>query len=592
MSQLTEILEKFSNRLSYRELDTKALDISRSAAAGNLGETQYAEWAMVSNDPLVVVNNTATYITVLASRLTKQPFRPEDDSLNEIAINMRLNGVLSEVYEDVLKDGYAYVAVGCTDGVPQVTRVDSRYIMFTGDNPTLKDASDVIIFQIVPKGFDEEDLIQEEAFPTGYVDFDPDKEKVITSYYHKVDGMVVLDVFNNYSDEPTRYELLGLDRIPVVRFYGDKVELTDKRWHYRGIYYKVGAVMKALALAATKIQIRNATSDDSNYIAPNDAIKNHAPVWQNSSVKTYDTRDANGVDIQPPTPLTHDNQFLIESFKLWQDVIGDMLGPVIQSGSEAVTEEEVHARNEVRDAITNSYLSKFVESVAELYRCIQMFLYGEAKPVVIMGGFIESVKRQTYQAQIEGLFNVGKESGLNMQGIPMVMLQNSDLPDEYKRIIAAAFKSDEFKSPQVQQLQQQLGQSQNDVQQLQWQLAITKSQASSRLERQAEWTKMTERMRKYELMFKQWQEEQRQVQEARMEILKALVASGNTEGVMQMLAAIQHEDKPIIAQPEEMQAVEATTPNYTQMAAYQVNNPTEGVANGVPGNSSDSIGSR
>ena len=36
---LKRVLEKFKPRLSYKELDRSALEISRSAAAGNLGES-------------------------------------------------------------------------------------------------------------------------------------------------------------------------------------------------------------------------------------------------------------------------------------------------------------------------------------------------------------------------------------------------------------------------------------------------------------------------------------------------------------------------------------------------------------------------
>ena len=38
-TNLREILERFKPRLGYRQMDRNALNISRSLAAGNLGET-------------------------------------------------------------------------------------------------------------------------------------------------------------------------------------------------------------------------------------------------------------------------------------------------------------------------------------------------------------------------------------------------------------------------------------------------------------------------------------------------------------------------------------------------------------------------
>ena len=130
--KLQEVLEGFSNKLTYHDLDTRALDISRASAAGNLGEGNYADWAMVSNDPLVIVNIVKTYITTLTSKLTANPFRPADDKLADLMEKIRLNARLSDQYHDVLNDGYSYLAVGRQDGNPVTTQVDARYIRLPG----------------------------------------------------------------------------------------------------------------------------------------------------------------------------------------------------------------------------------------------------------------------------------------------------------------------------------------------------------------------------------------------------------------------------------------------------------------------------
>ena len=62
---LKTILEKFKSRLAYRQMDKEALNISRSLAGGNLGtDKKYAQWASITNDPLVVVNYVAGAPTV------------------------------------------------------------------------------------------------------------------------------------------------------------------------------------------------------------------------------------------------------------------------------------------------------------------------------------------------------------------------------------------------------------------------------------------------------------------------------------------------------------------------------------------------
>lgn len=574
-TRLQKILRRFDRKLNYINLDRDALDMSRAVSAGNLGcekfVENYANWAMVSDDPLVVVNIVKTYITTLNSKLTAHPFRPLDDQLNEKGEGIRLNSQFGETYNDVLNDGYAYLGIGNeADGTPIVKPIDARYIMFNGDDPTLKDATEVVVFQVVPKTADEieEDKYKFVAFPDGYVEFDPEEERVITTYYHIEKGVVYMEVFNSYDDTPKPQKLANLDRIPVVRFVGDKVELTeDKRFHYRGIYYFVGSVLKAMTLAATKLQIRTATSDDDNYMMEDQALADNEELWRNAGVKTYAAKDANGMEIGRPIPIPHDNQFLVNVFDTWLKVIGDMLGPVIASGSEAVTREEVIARNEVKDAITNEYLSKFVDSVEEVYRCIVMLNGGPKSKVKICGGFLENVKRQKADAELMGLYNLAKESGLNTQGFVYMKLANSDLPTSVKMKLEETFKQDPYASPLVVQLKQQIGQLSTQLQAKDQTIALLRLQATQRLERQAEYVKSNETIEMYKLRLKQWEDEQKQTQDARMEVLKTLLANGDVAGAMACVAAIQQQTPPVVPPPDAME----TDAKYQQIVANQVN---------------------
>lgn len=555
--KLNQILERFQSKLSYREQDTRALDISRAAAAGSLGEHEYSEWALISNDPLVVVNYVKTFITTLASKLSSAPFRPQDDKLNEVVMNMRLNSQFTDLYKMTLADGYSFLGLGLDNGKPIANIIDARSIMFNGNDPTLKDATELIVFEVLPKGKDD-DFISD--FPSGYVEFDNQNEKVRTSYYYKQDGKINLDIYEEGIEEPSHFEIPNVDRIPVVRFYGEKFELNDKRYHYRGLYYQLAGIIKATALAATKLQIRVAMSDDDNYIANSDAIANHKPTWKNAGVKEFSNYDANGDPInQPVQPIQHDNGFLVQALETWKNVTSDMLGPVVQSGSEAVTREEVLARSEVRDAIANTYLSNMSDSIAEVYRIINSMLTGNTATVIVEGGFIEAAHRNKFMQQIVNVYNLAKESGLNAQGFIFEILANSELPENMKQRVGRLLMQDPFASPRVVELNQQLQKAQQTIQQQTNQITQLRIMASQRMERQAEWVASQERIKRFEIMFKQWQQENKDTQEARMEVLRRLLDNGDTFGAMAMLQAIRQVDNPVLTEPEtQMQMNDAT----------------------------------
>lgn len=544
---LNQVLERFSSKLSYREMDKTALDISRTAATGSLGEREYSEWALISNDPLVVVNYVKTFITVLASKLSSAPFRPASDELNELVLNMRLNSQLTELYKMTLSDGYAFLGIGLSNGQPITNIIDARYIMYNGNDPTLKDATEIIVFEILPRSKDD-DFIS--SFPSGYIDFAPDAEKVRTSYYHIENGVVKLDIYNEGEDEPQRFEIPGVDRIPIIRFYGEKFELNDKRYHYRGLYFQLSSIIKAMALAATKIQIRTASSDDDNYIVSADAISNQEHTWRNASVKIIDSLDANGNTIPNPfAQIQHDNAFLLQAFEMWKGIVSDQLGPVVQSSSEAITREEVLARNEVRDAIANTYLSNVADSVAEVYRVIQMLTTGDTAKVIVQGGFLEATQRSKMLNNITSIYNLAKDSGLNAQGFVLEILANTDLPLSMKQRVGKLLMQDPFASPQVKQLRTTIQQLNETVQKQNQQITLLRIQASQRLERQAEWVASQERIKRGELAFKQWQQENKDTQEARMEVLRKLLEAGDTAASLAMLNTIQHIDPPVLADP-------------------------------------------
>lgn len=550
MPNLKKVLEQFDSRLAYREEDKAALDISRSLAAGNLGtDKSYAKWAAVTNDPLVVANYVKTYVTTQVSKLSGAPFRPQKEDLFGLGLNARLNSIFTLTYTNVLNDGYDYLGVGMKGGVPIVKQIDARYIMHNGDEPTLRDATDVVVFEVVPLPVDEKQakkITRGNRWISSYVLYDPHSERVRVTHYHKEEGRVIMDFYDDDYDKPQSLPLEGLDRIPVVRFVGERIELDDKKWHYRGLYYVMASVLKAMTLSGTKINIRTASSDDSNYIVRQDAIANGNETWKNSGAKEIANVDQNGQEIPAVQFIEHDNQFLLNAFNTWKGVVSDMLGPVVASGSEAVTREEVIARNEIKDAISNTYLTWMADSIEEVYRIIQMFNGGGTADVVIVGGYIDSLKRQKDSAQIIQLYQYAKEGGLNTDWAVMKLLELSDLPEKMKAEILASLKQDPFKSPQVIQLQQVVQKLNQTIQQQNTQIALLRLQATQRLERQKEFIDSTERTKRLELAYKQWADEQKQTQDARMEVLKNLLEQGDYAGALQVVTEIEHQSNPII----------------------------------------------
>lgn len=580
---LNQVLERFKSKVSYREMDKKALDISRAAESGNLsaGDKNYAEWALINDDPMVVVNYVKSFITTLSSKLASAPLRPADDALNERVVSMRLNSLAVDLYKSTLADGYAYLGHGRRDGEPTCDVIDARSIMHNGNDPTLKDATEIVVFEVMPRTRDD-DFIS--TFPVDYVDFDPCEEKVRTSYYYKKNGTVNLDIYTEGITEPEHFEFPELDRLPIVRFYGEKFELSDKRWHYRGLYYQFASIIKATALTATKIQIRNATSDDDNYMAAVDAIANNKAEWRNSGVKTYDHIDTCNNEIKAPvTPIPHDNGFLIQSMELWKSVTADMLGPVVQSSSEAVTREEVLARNEVRDAIANVYLSHLADSLSESYRIISMLLGGSADKVVVQGGFLEEAQRNKFTQETMVIYNMAKEAGLNGQGFVLEILANSSMPLKMKQRLGTLLLQDPFASPVVQQLKNQLAQLTATIQQKDQQIAILKTMAQQRLERQAEWVAAQKEIKRNEIAFKQWQQENKDTQEARMELLRNLLTQGDTIGALAVLDSIKQIDPAIATNP--------VLNNIGDTELQETRNYVTEDINNVAGNPGNSIGS-
>ena len=186
------------------------------------------------------------------------------------------------------------------------------------------------------------------------------------------------------------------------------------------------------------------------------------------------------------------------------------------------------------------------DGIEEVYRCIQMFASGNKTKVVILGGYIESVKRQKEIGELNRIYQLAKEGGLNVQGFVVQQLAIADLPTSVKEALAISFQQDPFKSPQVLALQEQVTQLNQTIQQQNTQIALLRLQATQRLERQKEFIDSTERTKRLEIALTQWTEEEKQTQEARMAVLNDCLAKGDYEGAVRVIEEIKNTSNPII----------------------------------------------
>ena len=558
MSELQTVINNMRGVLAYRNKDIKSLDMSRSASAGRINDPEFAEYAGVNNDPWISIDMVKTFVRTYKNKLSGSPFRPRDDRMYAMGKVIKLDGKIEDAVETTMNDGFAFYGVAFKDGIPVVQEFDARYVLYDGEERTLRDCKNFLCFRIEHKSFEEIESGDFANYPAEYVKYDPTCEKVISYHYHKVANEEdegehwVLDTYENYDAEPIRQVLPNIDRVPVVRFTGEKVELSDQRYHYRGLYWTMGSIQKALCASATKLQTRVVTEDDANYIATTQSMAGNAPSWDGVGVRQWNYVNNMGQNNDKgPTPITHDNQTLLASVNVWKETMQMMLNPIAVSKSDAVSEEEVRARNEVRDSICNSFLRPACEAVAEIYRLINAMYQGNNAEVEIVNGFLENAKRTKEKGELNFIYEKAKESGLNTQGIVQLMLSKSDLDATDKEAVAATFKQDPMASPKVVQLNTQIQQLNQTIQKLNLENTMLKNRVADRIERNDNYIEQQERKYRSDLAFKYWQEEQKQTTNALMEVLKQAVQAGNNDIALQIVDRISQQSvNPLVQQDQ------------------------------------------
>ena len=156
------------------------------------------------------------------------------------------------------------------------------------------------------------------------------------------------------------------------------------------------------------------------------------------------------------------------------------------------------------------------------------------------------------------------------------------MPLKMKQRLGTLLLQDPFASPVVQQLKNQLAQLTTTMQQKDQQIAILKTMAQQRLERQAEWVAAQKEIKRNEIAFKQWQQENKDTQEARMELLRNLLTQGDTVGALAVLDSIKQIDPAIATNPVLNNIGDAELQETRNYVTEDINN--------VAGNPGNSIG--
>ena len=131
----------------------------------------------------------------------------------------------------------------------------------------------------------------------------------------------------------------------------------------------------------------------------------------------------------------------------------------------------------------------------------------------------------------------------------MQILVSSSLDQRTKDDLAKLLLSDPFASPLVQQLKTQVQQLTLELQKAQQREAILRTMASQRLERQAEWVAAQKEIKRNELTLKQWQQEDKDTQEARMELMRSFIQKGDTAAALALLDQIKQTDPAVALNP-------------------------------------------
>ena len=132
---------KFKNKLSYRKYDSDALNISRSAAGSPATKTTSPNGRVSltirwSADHIDIHHHPCSEDEQCSVPPARR--RTKDTGLHRVERNF-------EPYKDT--DGYSLHRHG--NGL-QVKKIDARYIMFNGDDPTLG-PTDIVVFEVVPR---------------------------------------------------------------------------------------------------------------------------------------------------------------------------------------------------------------------------------------------------------------------------------------------------------------------------------------------------------------------------------------------------------------------------------------------------------
>lgn len=522
-STLDAIRNLMNDNSNYYQRDVDDTDTARSCLS-SFGFDEKDREYRGNLKPEISIPVLDSWMQQVTSTYTANPFGVKLESNKDITI-------LSNVFKDVTKDiydiaaqalveelgvGYTYALV--TNEIvnpelnwqkPSIRLVDARKVVVGySEDPELDDCDIAIVIDVIDKkkaqakyNLDEYDLKGSRDVLYGYDVIADTRNQcsVVTAYERMENGVQITKiVYNKIVDQI----ILPLDRLPIVRFYGDTVYI-DKEVHYRGVYHKIADLWKLINYSTSEMQARIATAPTANYIVDPAAIAEFEEAWETGSDSAVlPSRSWNGnEELKAPMPVDknlHVSELQAASVQ-FMNIITQVLGSPSVESRQNETAEAVLAKKSTAEATVNKYLTNLKRSLKSLGKvCLSMISIAYDVPrlekgyeipalsdisdveVVVADGPIQATQKQKNLQQVLAFYELAKEANVPnaFTTIGPAILQLSDMPDNIKAGLSRMFTQPQQQIPpeilaqlqgkdaQIQQMQKQMVNLQGYIQKL------------------------------------------------------------------------------------------------------------------------------
>lgn len=355
------------------ELNNEDFKVSKRVASGlGWGSEDRKIWG--DDRAEVTVNILRPYVNKLVAMYDSNPFglgiknigpQQRDISMYRYIMDYTLktsdfNVIISDAIRETVNDGIAYVLAYHEDNGTgsfdiKLKKLDNRSVFFSTDckEANGSDAKMVVHADVIDKQeakdlYDFSDMeFRQTDILQGFDVIDGNKKQcgLITVYEKTADGVKVSKIVHSKIVDTT---LLPIKNIPIVRFYGEKVNLKDMT-NWRGAYYFVADLLRSINFYASLQQERVACSPTTGYLIASESLDgkdsqfakiNGAP----RAYLAYKAYDNHNNKLPTPVKVQQEAQIadVTSSITGFQNIVTNILGdagttePAINETAESV----------------------------------------------------------------------------------------------------------------------------------------------------------------------------------------------------------------------------------------------------------------